>query len=322
VTTSGRRCAGCGSPLPETAALETQVKCSFCGLVNDLADAGSSRRPLTINVDVGSAGGSAAGRTVAAVVVLGIALVSGLVFYTVHTAMRPVNDVVRTVTNQVPQLTQMAEVTRAAQNLKNPAKVKPSDLKSGTLGWAELDVPAPSSGWAAFEPVTDLRWATDIARAWQADARLTRIDVDRLKDTGTIDVSAGPDNAAGYRFESPSQIGAWERIADRDSHAAVGYELMIKLAEQKVKALVVKGEPRTDRPPTEEVDSHPLPELLALAAKDPHFAPHPFFEGYMVHLEREGWVWYLQSLSRRESEPRIRARDGALYPYALRPAAH
>jgi hypothetical protein len=291
--------------------------------VNDFTQGEVTSPPATIKVDVGGASrASSAGAVIATVVLVVIAMVFGTIFYIVRTVMRPVNDVVQTVTGQVPQLKEMAQVARQAQALAHPAKVKPSDLANGTLGWVELDVPVPASGWSTFEPVTDLRWAREIAQAWQADARLSRIDVDRLKDTGTVDVTAGPDNAAGYRFESPSQIAAWERIADRDSHAAVGYELMIKLAEQKVRALVVKGEPRGARAAAEDVDSHPLPELLALAAKDPHFVPHPFFTGYMIHLDRDGWVWYLNDLSHRESLPRIRARDGALYPYPLRPATH
>jgi hypothetical protein len=183
------------------------------------------------------------------------------------------------------------------------------------VGWKELNVPTPASGWAAFEPVTDLRWAQTIARAWQSDARLTRIDVNRLKHDGTIDLTAGADNSAGYRFISPGQIDAWEKIADRDANARVGYELMIKLAEQKVTALIVRGSPRSDALPPLDINSHALPELLTRARKSKSFADHPFYDGYMIALEREGWVWYLNSLSRRDSIPRVRARDGAVYPY-------
>jgi hypothetical protein len=44
-------------------------------------------------------------------------------------------------------------------------------------------------------------------------------------------------------------------------------------------------------------------------------ADYPFYNGDMIHNDREGWVWYLQSSSQRETLPRIRARDGAVYPF-------
>jgi hypothetical protein len=34
----------------------------------------------------------------------------------------------------------------------------------------------------------------------------------------------------------------------------------------------------------------------------------------MIHLPREGWVWYFTSPS-GDSFPRVRARDGRTYPY-------
>jgi hypothetical protein len=41
----------------------------------------------------------------------------------------------------------------------------------------------------------------------------------------------------------------------------------------------------------------------------------PFYKGYLIHLEREGWVWYLSTLSGDDSIPRRRARDARFYPY-------
>jgi hypothetical protein len=44
-------------------------------------------------------------------------------------------------------------------------------------------------------------------------------------------------------------------------------------------------------------------------------ADYPFYNGDMIPNDREGWVWYLQSSSQRQTLPRIRARDGAVYPF-------
>lgn len=309
MSTSGRRCAGCGSPLPETPAETRQVICAFCGLVNDLLHAAAAP-PVAIQVDLSGAGRAATGavRTVAWIVFLSIALVVGLVAFVIYSAMRPVSEAVKTVAGQI------SDVSRAVP--RGAEKVAPANLAgAGQIGWRELDVVAPSSGWAAFEPVTDVRWAMAIAHAWSPEARLTRIDVNRLKEQGTIDLTAGPDNSAGYRFIAPSQVDAWKAIADRDGRAEVPYELMIKLSEQKVTALIVHGRPPADDLPPADVMSQPLPELLGLARRGKGFTTHPFYSGYMIHLAREGWVWYLQNLSGQSSLPRVRARDGAVYPY-------
>jgi hypothetical protein len=315
MATTARRCAGCGSSLPETLLGTAQITCAFCGLVNDLTHAGGAAQqsPVRINVDVRGATQAAAkaGRTIAWVILLTVVLGIGAAVFGIYVAMKPVSTALTNVTAVTSQISDIKQQV-AARN----RKVTPEELAGlGQVGWRELNVPAPSSGWAAFEPVTDLGWAYAVARAWQKDARLTRIDVDRLKDNGTVDLTAGPDNTAGYRFVSPSQIQTWGRIADRDSKAEVGYELMIKMAEQKATALVVRGQPRSEAVPPPDVDSHPLPELLKLAKQGKGFSDLPYYNGYLINLEREGWVWYLNSLSRRESIPRVRARDGAVYPY-------
>jgi hypothetical protein len=35
----------------------------------------------------------------------------------------------------------------------------------------------------------------------------------------------------------------------------------------------------------------------------------------MIHSAGEGWVWYLSTLSGRDSIPRVRAKDGRVWPY-------
>jgi hypothetical protein len=286
------------------------MKCSFCGLVNDLTLAsGAPPTPTTINVDLtgaAKAGRSNAWAVFAAIAVVAVSLVAGI-----YTATQPVMQVLTNIPAQVPQIQTERPQPRA------PQKLAPADLAKGDGGRSELDVRAPNSGWAAFEPVSEVGWAMTIARAWQQDARLNRIDADRVKDSGTIDLTAGPENSAGYRFTSPSQVEAWQRLADRDGKATVPYELMLKLSEQKVTALVVRGQPPSRDSPLNEPDSHPLPELLGLAKKGKGFTEHPFYNAYMVYLPREGWVWYFNSLSGRGSLPRVRGRDGATYPYEL-----
>jgi hypothetical protein len=56
-----------------------------------------------------------------------------------------------------------------------------------------------------------------------------------------------------------------------------------------------------------------MPELVARARRGGH-PPAPFLKGYLIHLDDEGWVWYLSKLG-GESLPRVRAGDGRVWPY-------
>ena len=154
-----------------------------------------------------------------------------------------------------------------------------------------------------------------MARGWQADARLTRIDVTRATPAGVVDLNATPEDTVGYRFVAPSKVEEWSKIADRESNARVPYELMLRIAQRKTVAHITTGRPPSGTLPPTSVDSRRLGDLLATAKRGRGFVEYPLYSGYLIHNDREGWVWYLQSLSRREPLPRVRARDGAVYPY-------
>ncbi len=303
MTTSARLCASCGSALPETPYGVLQVKCLFCGVVNDLRPASG---PVTVHVDAGEAVRAAAtvGRTVVWVVSLAIGLAIAGAGVGLYVATRSVTQVTRTIADTV---------VRQAQ----PRPVAPADLAASTVrGWQTLDVVTPPTAWAAFDPVAGLDWAIAIGRAWQDDAVLTRIDVARLTPAGTVNLEGSPDDTAGYRFISPGQVKAWNALARRgDSNPEVGYELMLTLAQGAVKAIVVRGRPMVREEPPAPKAVLPLTAILAKTAPRPGFADVLFFDGYMIHLEREGWVWYLSGRGVQASLPRLRAIDGAAYPY-------
>jgi hypothetical protein len=90
---------------------------------------------------------------------------------------------------------------------------------------------------------------------------------------------------------------------------------MIKATQKKVTAYVNRGRPSSRDLPPLKVDALRLGDAIAAAKRGRGFVEYPFYSGYLIYLEREGWVWYLQSLSQRETLPRVRARDGAVYPY-------
>lgn len=309
MSTTARRCAGCAGPLPEVDPESLQIKCDFCGVVNDLAPP-VGQVPFTIQIQAGHPAADPKTRTTLVAFVFGtIVLLSALGVFggymvnrTVSQAIGPLGDIG----------TSVRQVTRTV------TAVNPSDLGNGvSSGWKTLAVTEPPAGWERFDPVGGLAWATALAHAWQPDARLTRIDLKRLPETGMFDLRGGNESEAGYRFTSPAQIQRWlASAAAGQGSPTVAYELLMTISQQSVKVLATGGRPSaTDQPPTVAVNSLALAPLLERAKKGRGFVPAPFYDGYMILNEREGWVWYLTGRGQTQSLPRVRAKDGAVYPY-------
>jgi len=268
-------------------------------MVNDIAAASS---PAVIKLDIGH-GAARIGRYVTLTIGLAVAGAALGVGIAIWSAVRPITDAVNEVREQ-------AETARKANR---PLTL--SELRSfAGGGWRQVEAPPPPGGWAAFDPVAAVEWAQQIAHAWAADARLTRIDVSRVSAEGTANLDGSGEDTVGYRFVSPERVAEWERKADREVNAQVAYELMMQVSRQQVTASVQRGRPSSGAvPPAFEGLS--LRDLLARAQASPRFIEHPFYAGFITHIDREGWVWRLQSLSGRDSLPRVRARDAAVYPY-------
>jgi hypothetical protein len=149
----------------------------------------------------------------------------------------------------------------------------------------------------------------DIAHAWARDATLSRIDVGRVAATGVVDLAG--DETSGYRFVSSARQTRWRNEVDAGTKSVTPTALMIQIKGTAVSAITQDDE--RDRTPGAPV-SLPLPEILDRARVGRGFGDRPFYSGYMIHLPREGWVWYFQAPS-GDSFPRVRARDGRVFPY-------
>lgn len=310
MTTTARRCAGCAGPLPEASPGITEIKCEFCGVVNELARP-QGGRPVTIQIEtrtVARNGGGGRGCGLAVVLLVAVAIASIGVVTTFLT-----NQAVSQVTGALGSMgIPVGDVTRAI------TAISPADLgDANTRGWKTLDVPEPPSGWEGFDPVRNLAWATSIARTWQPDASLTRIDVKRLPDTGVLNLAGTSEDEAGYRFLSSGQVAKWLAEASRgEAKPAVAYELMLTVSKGRVTGLATGGRPsKSDAPPPASADGLALGDLLPRAKRAKSFVPAAFYDGYMIFNEREGWVWYLTGRGQLQTLPRVRAKDGAVYPY-------
>jgi hypothetical protein len=126
-------------------------------------------------------------------------------------------------------------------------------------GYRQVDAPAPPGGWTAFDPITSVPWASEIARAWAPDARLTRIDLGVVASDGTADLTSDKHDV-GYRFSSPSRIAQYEHIAER-----------------QVSVYVHSGRPPAEALPA-LMESLSLRDVLTRARKSERFSGHPLLQ--------------------------------------------
>src|SRR5262249_31834906 len=101
-----------------------------------------------------------------------------------------------------PGLKALDEMNRRPGRMPIPsgATTALSDLPKLTeRGYRHLIAPAPPGGWTGFDPVVGAKWATEIAHAWNPDARLTRIDLGLNAADGTADLTVDREETVGYR---------------------------------------------------------------------------------------------------------------------------
>lgn len=294
---TARRCSGCGAALGTPTDDDLTIVCRFCGLRHDINQLGDPDAPVV--PQTGRPLGGVA-RAIIAGILLMVAISVGSGLYVAYRAADAVTTRVR----------DTAEAARQA----SAERSRPLALAElGTLteyAWKAVATTPPPGGFEAFDPVAGVPWAMTIARAWAPDAALTRIDVGRVSSTGVVDASG--DTPSGYRFHSPARLLRWKQETDGGSKSTTATGLMLQLQGTEVRVLIeTRGR---KEPPTPEPTSLSLPALLARARTARAFSDRPFYAAYMIFLPREGWAWYFRAPS-GDSFPRVRARDGRVYPY-------
>jgi len=295
--TVARRCAGCGAALGEPTDDDLTIVCGFCGLRHDINDLAAAASPVVVQVTPRT---SRAGLTIGLVVLAIAAATTAGGLYVAYRAAQ-------TTATFVADTTASVRPPTGSRDRRLPL-VELAALSE--FGWKFIDAPAPPGGFAAFDPVAAVPWAMDIARAWAPDAMLTRIDVGDVSATGVVDLTG--DAPSGYRFRSPARRQRWTQETDSGSKSTTASGLTLQLHDGAVRAIVDAD--RRDEPTTPAPVSLALPALLERARRGRGFSDRPFYAGYMIHLPREGWAWYFRAPS-GDSFPRVRARDGRVYPY-------
>lgn len=289
--------------MPDAAEGET-TRCPFCGLVHDAARVGESsvrvpRIEFTPQARV-------PGWVVALILVVmlgGVAFAGVSLFIGWRAASTSVD-----LANRV--------VSGLANSGKTAAR-SPAQLKNLPSGHHALDAAPPAGGYGAVDPIGALPWALTIAQAWSADARLERIDVSRLRPDGTVNVEDDAEASLTYQFRSPSVVNALldQARLQPSAEAGVGLWVRVKQGEPQVYSDVARGSTLRENALVPHPDAEPLTTLLKRSAVARLRADLPFLNAYLIHVRDEGWVWYFSSLA-NESRPRVRARDGAVWPYS------
>ena len=297
---TARRCQGCGATLGEPAAGATVVTCQFCGLAHDAAVAFPAFHPSAIVVETPERARRAS-RIIIGVVLVVVAIVVISALVPAYLGLRMAQTAVGLTSSNV-----------TARLNDGKAPIPPGDLASAPQGggWKVLATTPPHGGFADFDPVASLPWAMAIGRAWASDAVLTRIDVGRVSATGVVDL--GGEAGSGYRFVSPGRRQRWINETDAGEKSLTATGLMLEIKGTLVRALPHEERTEASAPPPASL---PLAEILERARRGRGFEDKPYYAGYLIHLPREGWVWYFRSVSGTAGYPRVRASDGRTYPY-------
>jgi hypothetical protein len=295
-----RRCGGCGAPLPDTDDQERPT-CRFCGLVHDPASAGGA--PVRIAIDMTSARRTARGAVLIVSIVFLIAILAPLAF--VYMQWRAA-DALTSASSRGSRATGVPKKAFTTRDLRDLPK-----------GFHDLDTTAPPGGYGAVDAVATLPWALAIAQAWSEDARIDRIDVERMRPDGVVNAADDAEASVTYRFASTNRTAELRRRAQTSSRAELDTGFWVKLSRARTQAFAdynAASFARTDGATPAHPVALPLADLVARPGAKRALQPVPFYKGYMIYNQREGWVWYFMTLA-NETFPRLRARDGAAWPY-------
>lgn len=301
-------CPKCGAPIEvdETTQAPT-LRCPFCrSTLAPTRTMSAAGAPVVIDLRHVTRAGAAAARWVG-VVLLVVLAITGVSLWIAF-------DAARSGVDRIPKSLGIGE--RSAETATARRAARPlAELESLTRAdaWQLLELAPPAGGLAAFDPAAERSWAMNVGQAWRADVLLERIDVTRLRPDGTVNLVDDREASAMYRFVSPQAIELYTRQARQSTRVEAETGLFVKIEGGQVRALVVEAR-ADDLPPDAPDRILDTRDLLARLRRDERFAEVPFFTGYLIRLEREGWVWYLSPLAGK-ALPRVRASDGKPWPY-------
>lgn len=302
------KCPNCGAPveMEEDSAL---AACGFCGA--SLAPTATLERPRVSVVRIDARGVSRqVGRGLAWALFV-FFLIAGIGAFVAFRAISIGRQVSRNLSRPPTRGTTVPVDRDRPLALEELAKLDRS-------GRYPVAAAPPPGGFAAVDPASWLPFALAIAQRWAPDARPMRIDVERLHPDGTADVANDAQAEVMWRFQSPARLAAFRERANLESDPEGRFEFWViakqgRVWVQSIETLSALLRMVESPPPYPDVP--PLAETMRAAGRSSALPRVPFYNAYLIHLEDEGWCWYLATLSGAPDIPRLRPRDGRFYPY-------
>ncbi len=315
------KCPNCGGPI-DLSEDDLRTACPYCGAALERTLAASRRAlgvpensPVAIEIGLGDPRSPRRTGRLLGCIVFVVLAIAGSGIYVVWRGASIGLDVARRVADAGLQAKSIAiSVSEKALPLERLSE-------ASFHGRHAIAAAPPTGGFAALEPVGALPWALAIAQRWASDAAPWRIDVERLRPDGTVNLADDAHAKVTYRFASPRRLAVFRERANRETEARGDFEFWVTVESGTVSAYALETLPQIAGLEGEEIarltypKSLPLPEILAKNARRKELPEVPYYKGYLIQLEREGWCWYLSTLSGTPSIPRFRARDGRMWPY-------
>jgi hypothetical protein len=324
------KCPSCGAPL-DVEEGSVFMTCSFCGATAAPTQHFKTPRPApqapvqVIDLSSYRKGGKGVRATPARAAGCGLAvflLIAGIgafVFVRAQGIQRSVRESIAATQRGLSKATNTPTFGARREETAIPVARL---AEPAFTGKHLLAASAPPTRFGTFEPVASLPWALSIAQVWSRDAKLERVDVDRVRPDGTLNVEDDPEAEVTYRFVSPSRFEALRERMNLEKNPRGDQEFWVEIESGKVYAyeLQTLSQLASDDDAQEIAaltwpKSLPLTEIVPAIAKRKGVPAVPFFEGYLIRLEDEGWCWYISTLSGSPNIPRVRARDGRAWPY-------
>lgn len=277
-------CTKCGGPLP-TVALDTVVKCQFCGTSSRIGASGPvvvrGLSGLSLGLVVGLGGGS-----VLAIGLLVIVITSAAAMMRAPAVQPP----------PPPAIVSAPPLRSAPPPVVVPPPPEPKGASAADLatvdasGWFLIDDTDMPGGYDNVDPAVVAPWLDSLARAWATDARLQRVGVSGVRADGSLDLRERRDWDVDFRYFSPARRESYRKLAEV-SETDFKTEIRFWIREGEVVALlstVGMSTEAVDAPPI--VPSCPLPTVFAAWATT--MPKRPFYDATM-RWRRGRWRWEL-----------------------------
>lgn len=165
------------------------------------------------------------------------------------------------------------------------------------VGWAPLNAPGLVGTLDAFDAIANMPWAANVGRRWVSDARITRVDFDRVDQNGIVAMRGIPDAKVTYRYVSPSRGKAWLESTAL-TEPTIETQLEIAVTKDGVQAIKFASKPISDKPDPEiKPPTCTLSQAFAALDKAKQLPVRPVYDVYLIDNGQKAPAYYFSTLT-------------------------